>query len=53
MKAQSMWRVIHTVGEARLPEEMDKVASRYKVGEALDFTVEVDVYPELQIEEST
>ena len=39
--------------EARLPEELENLATRYKVGEPLDFTVEVDVYPQLQIEEAT
>ena len=43
---------VQTVGEARLPEELENVAKRYKIGEALDFSVEVDVYPQLQLEES-
>jgi len=43
---------IQTVGDARLPEELEGVAERYTVGEALDFTIEVDVMPEAPIEES-
>ena len=31
------------VGDARLPEDLEKVAERYKPGESLAFTVEVDV----------
>ena len=41
---------IQTVGEARLPEEMENVAKRYKVGEDLAFTVEVDIYPQVPLE---
>ena len=36
---------IQTVGDARLPEDLEVVAKRYKVGEGLEFTVEVDVMP--------
>ncbi len=43
---------IQTVGEARLPEELEGLAKRYKVGEGISFTVEVDVYPECPIDES-
>ena len=43
---------IQTVGEARLPEKLEGLAERYKVGEGIDFTVEVDVYPECSVEES-
>ena len=43
---------IQTVGDARLPEDLENVAKRYKVGEALDFTVEVDVMPEVPMEEA-
>lgn len=42
---------IQTVGEARLPEELEELAKRYTVGESISFTVEVDVYPECPIEE--
>ena len=41
---------IHTVGEARLPEDLENVATRYTVGEGLDFTVEVDVMPEVPLD---
>jgi len=41
---------VQTVGEARLPEEMENVARRYKVGEELAFTVEVDIYPQVPLE---
>jgi hypothetical protein len=38
------------VGEARLPEEMENLAKRYKLGEELSFTIEVDVYPQVPTE---
>lgn len=43
---------IQTVGEARLPEELEGLAKRYVVGEGISFTIEVDVYPECPIDES-
>ena len=42
---------IQTVGDARLPEDLEVVATRYKVGEGLEFTVEVDVMPQVPLEE--
>ena len=52
MQHSGVGQRIHTVGEARLPEELEGLAARYTVGEALDFTVEVDVYPEAPVEEA-
>ena len=43
---------IQTVGEARLPEELEGLAKRYVAGEEISFTIEVDVYPECPVEES-
>ena len=42
---------IQTVGDASLPEDLEVVATRYKVGEGLEFTVEVDVMPQVPLEE--
>ena len=42
---------LHTVGEARLADGMEIVAHRYVIGEAFDFTVEVDVYPDVSLDE--
>ena len=43
---------IQTCGEARLPEELEGVAKRYKPGDELSFTLEVDVYPQVDLDES-
>ena len=43
---------LNTVGEARLSEKLEDLAARYKIGEAIDFTVEVDVYPEVPLDEA-
>ena len=50
MQHSGVGQRIQTVGDARLPEEMEKVAQRYTVGEELAFTVEVDIMTQLQIE---
>jgi len=52
MQHSGVGQRIHTVGEARLPEELEGLAARYTVGEPLDFTVEVDVYPEAPVDEA-
>lgn len=41
---------LNTLGEARLSEKLEELASRYKIGEAIAFTVEVDVYPEVPVD---
>ena len=43
MQKSGVGQQIQTVGEARLPEDLEAVAARYKPGESLAFTVEVDV----------
>jgi len=54
MTKQSSSQVkLHTIGQARLSEEVDHLASRYKIGDSIDFTVMVDVYPNLELNEST
>ena len=47
MQNSGVGQKIQTVGDARLPEDLENVAKRYTVGEELEFTVEVDVYPQL------
>lgn len=51
MQQSGVGQRVQTVGDVRLPEELANVAKRYKVGEPLDFTVEVDVFPQLQLDE--
>jgi trigger factor len=41
---------IPTLGQARLDGEVEDLAAEYKLGEALDFTVLVDVYPEVALD---
>jgi len=43
---------ISTCGEARLDGELDSVASDYEIGEELKFTLFVDVYPDIPLEEA-
>jgi len=50
MQHSGVGQRIHTVGDVRLPEELENVASRYSVGDELSFSVEVDVYPEAPVD---
>ena len=52
MQQSGVGQKIQTVGEARLPEELEVLAERYKPGESISFTVEVDVYPQVPIDDS-
>jgi trigger factor len=52
MTQSGVGQKIHTVGEARLPEEIENLAGRYTVGESISFSVEVDVMPQVPVEES-
>lgn len=38
---------LHTIGVARLPDGLGAVARRFVAGKAFEFTLEVDVYPEV------
>ena len=40
---------LHTVGEARLEEEVEELEARYKIGEEVSFSVIVDVYPQVPL----
>ena len=51
MQQSGVGQKVQTVGEVRLPEELDNVAKRYTVGEELSFSVEVDIFPQLVMEE--
>ena len=51
MTQSGVGQQVQTVGDARLPEELEGLAKRYTVGEGISFTVEVDVYPECPVEE--
>ena len=42
---------VSTCGEATLEGSLDDVAEKYTLGEGLKFTINVDVYPEVQIKE--
>ena len=42
---------VNTLGEAKLVEDVDALASKYTIGEPMDFTVIVDVYPEVPVTE--
>lgn len=50
MQKSGVGQRVHTVGEARLPEDIENVARRYKVGDELAFTVEVDTYPNVPLD---
>eukprot|EP00966_Prymnesium_polylepis_P163469 3778568-Prymnesium_polylepis.1 len=42
---------LHTIGEARLEEDIEKLEDRYNVGEEISFTVVVDVMPSVPLAE--
>ena len=52
MTQSGMGQRVQTVGDVRLPEGLEDVAKRYKVGDELAFSVEVDVFPQWSVEES-
>jgi trigger factor len=61
IKQSGLGERIRTVGEARLAtkseeggveEKIEDLAKRYTIGEAISFTIEVDVYPTCEIEEA-
>lgn len=43
---------LHTIGVARLPDGLGAVARRFVAGKAFEFTLEVDVYPEVPLDEA-
>ncbi|KAL1526621.1 hypothetical protein AB1Y20_015325 [Prymnesium parvum] len=43
---------LQTIGEARLEEDIEKLEDRYRIGEAISFTVVVDVYPQVPLTEA-
>ena len=43
---------LHTVGEARLDEDIEELEARYTIGESITFTIVVDVYPEVPLVEA-
>merc|ERR1719191_1550707 len=51
IKNSGLGERIHTVGDCRLPEEIEGLAKRYVVGEPISFSIEVDIYPECPIDE--
>ncbi|KAL3927882.1 MAG: hypothetical protein SGPRY_002628, partial [Prymnesium sp.] len=43
---------LQTIGQARLEEDIEKLEDRYKIGEAITFTILVDVYPQVPLTEA-
>lgn len=43
---------LQTIGQARLDEDIEALEERYKIGEAISFTIVVDVYPQVPLTEA-
>lgn len=52
LKNTGVEQQIQVIGEARLPETMEKLVERYKIGDGISYTLEVDVMPNVVVNSS-